>query len=247
MIVAGHGRHAARPLPTPRLSTRPSMASAGSPSTLAAAEPPAGWPRPSPSGSRCRRAHCSSASATACGSTIHLLPGEPRALLHEEGVAKLPTQSNQPPRPDPAGGRRSSAPLTSSRRRRTSRGSCASAHTQSESRLWRLGGQARCAHGRRGRGPGRSARARRQLGVPLPLCHDAMRRSRLDARRRSVARARRELLLGSTQAGLGTLMGPLELPEPTHRGGTLTVHLRSVQLMSRAVVTSLSPHVFDAR
>lgn len=65
--------------------------------------------------------------------------------------------------------------------------------------------------------------------------------------RRSVASARHVLLLGSAQARLGTLMGALELPEPTHAGRTLTVHLRSVQVIALAVVASLSPQILYPR
>jgi hypothetical protein len=54
-------------------------------------------------------------------------------------------------------------------------------------------------------------------------------------------------LLGSTKPGLGALMGPFELPEPTDRGETLGVHLRAVLVTSLAVVARLGPQLLDPR
>src|SRR5579871_1905919 len=42
-------------------------------------------------------------------------------------------------------------------------------------------------------------------------------------------------------------MRPFELPEPSHRGGALGVHLRAVEVISLAVVASLGPEILDLR
>ena len=42
-------------------------------------------------------------------------------------------------------------------------------------------------------------------------------------------------------------MGAFELPEPSHCGRTLAVHLRAVQVISLAVVASLGPQILDPR
>jgi hypothetical protein len=65
--------------------------------------------------------------------------------------------------------------------------------------------------------------------------------------RRSAAVVRCALLLGSTNACLGALDGPLELPETRQRRGPRAVHLRPVQGVAVALVASLRQEVLDRR
>jgi hypothetical protein len=55
---------------------------------------------------------------------------------------------------------------------------------------------------------------------------------------RSVARVRRALVLGLTQARLGALGGPLEFPEVSQRCGPQVGHVRAVQVVAVTVVVA---------